>query len=105
MPEIDAMDPWWNTGGKVHEARAAMRRRLITKPETDAERRWNAWIGNVTDRAFFQCFEYKRPDELAPFLVEAVEQALVLSGPSALHAAQTFIEIKALALGIPERDW
>lgn len=93
-------DPWFNAD-VLHRARHAVIRGIVkTVPEPDA-----TWRRCVLDRAFWQCLEYARPDEFAPYLDELYREAMKHSGTTALHMAQELVRTKALALGNPDRDW
>lgn len=93
-------DPWYNAD-ILHRARAAIVRAITkTVPEPDA-----TWRTCVLDRAFWECLEYAEPDKLATYLDEIYREALQHFGTEALHTAQRLVRVKALALGIQERDW
>lgn len=93
-------DPWYNAD-VLHRARAAIVRAIVkTVPEPDA-----TWRTCVLDRAFWECLEFARPDEFARYLDEIYREALQRRGTDALHMARELVRTKALALGIPERDW
>lgn len=94
-------DPWYNAD-MLHKARSAIIRAIVkTVPDQLASR----WRQCVLDRAFWECLEYSRPDELSNYLDEIYREALQQHGTAALHTAAQLVRVKALALGIPERDW
>lgn len=98
MMHVD--NPWYGSHGEIHR-----RRFLIVRA---VEREWPdkaAWVVIVLDRAFYQAFQYTDPDALAEHLEQVLADALNYRGSDALHMAGQLMREKAMALGIPERDW
>lgn len=93
-------DPWYNAD-YLHRARKAIVR-AIEKTVGGTEAQWRKC---VLDRAFWECLEYSDPDTLSQYLDEIYREALQRNGTEALHTAQQLVRMKALAIGMPERDW